>query len=226
MVGQTAPADAAMPDPLTILTGDIVASSRLGAGDLDALIAALVAAAAHAARWAGGSGDAAFTRFRGDGWQCLGPAPHLALRTALYLRAAVRAEGRDRDSRVSVGIGAGDAPSGAHDLSGASGPAFELSGRGLDGIGRAARFDIAWQSPPSDAPRRRAIFALCDEISRRWTPRQATVFGHMLAPGAATQSAVAEELGITQQMVAKHLRAGGDWALRVALEAHEASTTP
>lgn len=200
---------------LAVLTGDVVASSRLSSKDLDDVLDAVAASAGTAASWTGAR--ARFGRYRGDGWQCLGPSPALSLRAALFIRAGLRSRRRDLDTRISIGIGTGAVPEAG--IAAASGPAFERSGAGLDGMGRAARFAF---SPVGNVGLRNAVFALADEISRRWTARQAEVFIHALPPDAPTQSAIGERLGVSQQMVAKHLRAGGDWALREAMAALEA----
>ena len=163
-----------------------------------------------------------FTRFRGDGWQCLAPCRKMALRATLFLRAHVRALDRDADTRVSAGVGAGTLP-GQDDLAAASGPAFEISGRGLDEMARAQQFAVAWASPPAAAGLTGAIFALTDEISRLWTARQAETLIETLAPGDAAQREIAGKRGVSQQAIAKRLSAGGDWALQRALAAVEAA---
>ena len=168
----------------------------------------------------GASWDPRFSSFRGDGWQCLVPAPAFALRGALILRARLAALGRPFDTRISIGIGAGELPE--RGLAAATGPAFELSGRGLDDMRHAQRFLIAWEAPPAEAPLLRAVFALADEISRNWTPAQAKVFARLLAEHPRpSQERLAGALGITQQTVAEHLTGGGDWALKEALSAVE-----
>ena len=206
---------------LAVLTGDIIRSSRLAPGTLDEVMAALAEGAAAMSGWEGARA-AAFTRFRGDGWQCLAPAPRLALRAALFLRAHVRALDRDADTRVSAGLGGGSLPEGA-DLAAAGGPAFEVSGRGLDEMPRAAQFAVAWAAPPPAAALTGAIFALADEISRLWTARQAETLIETLAPGDAAQREIADKRGVSQQAIAKRLSAGGDWALQRALAAVEAT---
>lgn len=205
---------------LAVLTGDIVRSARLPAGGLDRAIKRIEKAAGAAWAWGGLDGAPCFTRFRGDGWQCLAPSETLALRTALLLRAGVRSLGRGCDTRVSVGIGTGDF--GDVTLASASGAAFEISGGGLDRIGRAHRLAVAWETPPECADSICAVFALADEIAGRWTPRQADVMVHALQPDTPTQEMVAREIGVTQQMVAKHLSAAGERPLRIALRALEA----
>jgi hypothetical protein len=202
---------------LAVLTGDIVRSSALPPGSLDAAMQALAAAADAAAAWRGT--PSLFTRFRGDGWQCLAPEPALALRAALFLRAAIRRLGRDFDTRISVGFGSGDVP--AAGLAAADGTAFRAAGNGLDMMARQVRLRATWSEPPPAAAHLAAIYTLCDAISRRWTPAQATVLADMLVPEAPTQAAIAAKAGVSQQMVAKHLGASGEWAVQDALAAVE-----
>jgi hypothetical protein len=210
--------DAAFPEEFAVLTGDIIRSSKLSAQTLDAAIAALEAGASAMARWEGAA-DTSFTRFRGDGWQCLAPSARFALRATLFMRASLSAALREVDTRISIGIG--PARLSAEGLAAASGPAFELSGRGLDKMARAQSLAIAWARPPGSARAISAIVALCDEISRLWTPRQAEFLLEALSPGDEPQEVLAERRGISQQAVAKHLRAGGGWALQEALRAVE-----
>lgn len=205
---------------LAVFTGDIVRSSRLPPGGADRAVARIEEAASTTWAWGSSDGGPRFTRFRGDGWQCLAPSEDLALRGALFLRARLRDLGRDFDTRISVGIGAGDV--GGATLASASGAAFEASGSGLDRIGRLSRLAVAWDTPPACADLIGAIYALADEIARRWTPRQAIVVAHALQPKAEAQEAIAREIGVSQQMVAKHLSAAGERPLRLALRVLEA----
>ncbi len=204
---------------LAVLTGDIIKSSRLPEGTLDVAMAALGAAAAAMSAWPE-AGAARFARFRGDGWQCLAPRPAQALRAALFLRAHLRALDRETDTRISVGIGPGIAPLGGG-LAAASGAAFELSGRGLDDMTRPQTFAVTWAAPKPGAGLIAAVFALADEISGLWTPRQAEVMIETLGPGDTAQRQIAGRRGVSQQAIAKHLSAGGDWALQRALAAVE-----
>lgn len=210
--------DAVSPD-LVVLTGDVIRSSRLAPGQLDEVMAALARGAAAMSAWPDAR-PARFTRSRGDSWQCLAPGPALGLRAALFLRAHVRALRFDADTRISVGRGPGALPA-ADDLAAAFGPAFELSGRGLDAMGRVPQFAVAWAEPPAGAALIGAIFVLADEVSRLWTPRQAEVLVETLAPGDAAQRELADRHGVTQQAIAKRLSSSGDWALQRALSAIE-----
>lgn len=227
---------------IVVFTGDLVASSKLSSDDLVKAMRALELASYDvmrvgglvASRFTEFAGDHAlgaphfapewerrFSAFRGDGWQCIGPEPAFALRGALVMRAHLSSLGRQFDTRISIGIGAGWV-TGRENLAAASGPAFELSGHGLDSIGQNRRLAIAWETPPKTAPLIRAIFALADEISRNWTPGQAKIFARLLLEEPRpSQEKLATTLGITQQTVAAHLSGGGDWALQEALRALE-----
>lgn len=210
-----------MPEILAVLTGDVIRSTRLAPEALDAVMAGLAAGAAAMSAWEGAE-PARFTRFRGDGWQCLAPSPPRALRAALFLRAHVRALDGDADTRVAVGIGPGSLPA-RGGLAAASGPAFEVSGRSLDGLRAPEQFAVAWPAPPPGAALTGAVFALADEISRLWTARQAETLIETLAPGDAAQREIAGKRGVSQQAIAKRLSGGGDWALQRALAALEAA---
>jgi hypothetical protein len=205
---------------LAVLTGDLIRSTRQAAGVLDAAMQALAAGAAAMSGWPAGR-PARFTRFRGDGWQCLAPAPASGFRAALFLRACLRAAALDLDTRVSVGIGPGTVPAGG-DLGAAGGPAFEVSGRALDEMAKVQQLALAWTEPPPCAALHGAVVALADEISRLWTARQAATMIDTLAPGDIPQQRIAERHGVSQQAIAKRLSAGGDWALQRALSAMEA----
>ncbi len=206
------------PSDICVLTGDIVASSKLSADGLDAALDVLRGGAAVAAGWSGL--ESSFTRFRGDGWQSLGPAPRLALRAVLFMQARLRAADLGCDTRISAAIGPGVVPDSA-DLASASGPVFEMSGRNLDAMARGRRLALGRVGAANGGTAEQAVVALCDEISGRWTARQAAVFVLALQPGAGPQAEHAARLGVSQQMIAKHLKAGGDRALRVALAAVE-----
>lgn len=214
---------------IVVFTGDLVASSKLSPEDLTRAMRVVEEAyLSHIWRPIRDvTGDISEARlrvlsaFRGDGWQCLSPDPAYALRGALILRAHLGTLGRAFDTRISIGVGSGWVSDQEHPGI-ASGPAFELSGHGLDTIGQNRRLAIAWEHPPGEAPLIQAIFALADEISRNWTPGQAKVFARLLVEDPrSSQERLAAGLGITQQSVARHLARGGGWALEEALRAVE-----
>ncbi len=177
-----------------IFTGDIVDSTTLDTATLDAIFDGLVQAAAEIGSWQ--DGPVPFARFRGDGWQ-MAMSPHFSFRALILLRAAVRSQGKRLDTRIGVGIGAGDLAGG--DLARAEGPAFVASGRALDVMTRGARMRA-----PDGPLALRAALPLADRVIQGWTQRQAQVAAGLIVPEAPAQSAVATPLGISRQMAQRH----------------------
>lgn len=194
-----------------VFTGDIVRSSDLEAGGLTQVFAALETTAQQIANWP--DSTAAFVRFRGDGWQMALP-PHYALRAALVLRAAVRATGKGRDTRIGIGIGAGQLT--GHDLAGADGPAFVQSGHALDTMKRQCL--LAASDAGSEL---RIALPLADRIAQGWTPKQARIVLHLLSPQPPTQKALAAELGTRRQLIQKQADAAGIAALTESCAVYE-----
>ena len=95
-----------------------------------------------------GGRDARFTRFRGDGWQCLAPAPALALRAALFLRAHLRA--LDRDARhPRLGRHRPRQPARGRRSRGGDGPGLrDLRPRPRQDGRAPSSFAVAWAAPP------------------------------------------------------------------------------
>jgi hypothetical protein len=190
-----------------VLTGDLVGSTRFAPEAIERAMAVLSSAAP----------EGHFTRYRGDGWQAVVAPPARALRAALGLIARLAAEDGLPATRIAIGLGPVESL-GTADLSDARGAAFETSGRALDGIGRAARLAI---DGTAITPLHRAIVALLDERSTRWTPEQARAIALALAPAEPTQAEIAATLGISAQAVNYRLAGAGWNALRQAVSAWE-----
>lgn len=231
--------------PIAVLTGDLIASTAADVSAVDRAIQALAQAARILGDWAGH--DTRFTRFRGDGWQLYLEKPGLTLRAALYLTAYLRAAEAGLATRMAIAI----APSyrlGAQGLSGASGLAFEKSGRGLD---QMKRQDLIAFDADSDARKvsavaptahagpdvtpgphskpdlwQKAILDLALWQASRWTRDQATAIALALHPDPPTQDRIAQSLGITRQAVQVRLKGAGLHALKSALTAFETEQTP
>lgn len=83
--------------------------------------------------------------YRGDSWQILLSEPHLAMRTAFYLRAGLKTQ-HQADTRVSIGIGTVDhLPK--KSLAQADGEAFRFSGTGLDILDKKEKM-VCWLIQP------------------------------------------------------------------------------
>lgn len=196
---------------VAVLSGDLIASTDAGSQPTERAMNRLMrAAAGPQARNAPGN----FTRFRGDGWQVLVENQSLALRSSLWLFASLQSVRDLPQTRIAIGIGAMN-PLPGGDLSAASGPAFEASGRALDAMSRSDRFAIAG---PGVTPLQRAIIALVEEQTGRWTPEQAEAAALYLAPDEPTLKGIAGVLGISTQAVHSRIRGGGAQALRQAVK--------
>lgn len=200
-----------MPITIAVINGDLVKSTSLPEPRLDLAFRTLEAAAEDIAGWQAPEAPTAFSRNRGDGWQVFIADPGLALRAALYLRAALRAQGRDLATRMAVGIADGGPPE-TRDLNTANGPAYVAAGHALDTMKAPVEMCVA--SPDAAL---RAVFRLSDHLSRGWTPKQAAALMPVLAPKGATHQAIAARQHVTRQAVGQALRSAGYDAINDAL---------
>lgn len=196
---------------IAVLTGDLVLSALLGPERITRAFGALEACALMQAGWMGAS--LRFTRHRGDGWQVVLARPRMALRSALTFRAALRAQGDEFDSYISIAEGVAPRDIVA-DLNSQTGEVFVESGRGLDELKEAKRGRMIHNSfGPVDA-----ATILADRLSQGWTQAQAAAILPTLAPDYdGTHSAIARRLGKSRQAVTKSLQASGQDGLELAL---------
>lgn len=194
---------------VSVLSGDIIASTSLSAEQQDAIMAALSEACATAGGWHGA--PLHFTRQQGDGWQAILMHPQRALRTALYCQSAVRSLGKSVSTRISLADGDIDhLPEG--DLNSATDAVFVRSGRLLD---RLDRHEVMRHEAGGALG---AATRLFDHISQGWTAAQARAIHPMLAPDPPRYSDIAQELGISRQAVGQALDGAGFGPIRDALE--------
>jgi hypothetical protein len=199
-----------------VLTGDIIASSRLSPERL---------ARARAVILKGGQRFHPRLRpaiyglpefFRGDAWQLL-MEPNRSLRTALHIRALLSAE-IGVETRISIGVGGVDVIDRAH-VSLSTGEAFTLSGHALDEI--TGYFDLTGALPERAGPLAGwfpAVLHLCSGLMRHWTRRQAEIVSLALLSDKLTHERIARSLHppVSKQTVSESL-AGAGW--RTLLEA-------
>lgn len=201
---------------IAVLTGDLIRSTDADAGSVDAALAVLGDAAEEIAKWQ--SSSARFTRARGDGWQMYLTNPSLCLRACLYLRASLLVHTSELGSRISVGIGTGVLPQDG-DLNSASGPAFVLSGRGLEAMSHNQTLACALEILSGGAVT--AVFSLADSHGQNWTQAMARSLAPMLLPNPPSQSNVASRLGLSKQAVRDALKRVDLHTLQRALQAFE-----
>jgi hypothetical protein len=194
----------------TVLTGDLVASSRLTKTQVDHVMTDLEGAADEVQRWS--DLPFGFARQSGDGWQMALGQPQLGLRAALFLISQLRAKHPEIETRIALAEGEGTL---APDLNSASGPAFTASGRLLGKMTKNIRLDHAAGGAKA------ATLALTDQITQSWTQAQAQALSYALHPTAPPRSEIAATLGISREAVNQRLWGGGFPALERALSAWE-----
>lgn len=210
----------------SVITGDLIASSKASPEAVDHAMAVLSAAAAEIVGWGLSEqvevGDTHFTRFRGDGWQIIVSTADFGLRAAIFLYARLAAEPGLPATRIAVGTATIDSIPGA-DLSDAHGAAFAVSGRALGQMERGERLRFAGQGI---TPCHSALIALLNDRISDWTAEQAEAVAHTLPPDAPTQAAIAATLGISPQALSYRLT-GAKWqTLRRVLGEWERPTPP
>ena len=189
-----------------VLTGDIIRSNRLDEQEMNKVRSCLSEAVKRMQDWDRIYGGPDF--IRSDRWQLMLTQPDLALRVAIYLRAAMRAS-RLSDTRISIGLGHINDMD-PDQISKSSGEAFSLSGQGLDEmkihINMTIRLPESAQMLSDWAP---LVVHLCDAVINRWTRRQSEIAGLALDIQKPTHAEIAEQLStnITRQAVSDSLKA-------------------
>jgi len=204
-----------MSELYTVLTGDLVKSSKLDPAELDAVREAFFAAADQIKLWQEGLIVGAPEFYRGDAWQLLLSDPSKFLRVALYIRTALRQ--KRWDTRIAIGIGGIDNIN-RRQISLSVGESFTLSGHSLDAMGSTAGF--TFDAPPGLKARTgwvQPMLDLCDALVGRLKPRQSEMVCEALAPSGPSQSHIATRLGISQQAVSAALVSAGWSAIANAL---------
>lgn len=209
-----------------VLTGDIVASRTLPPATRRQLPKVMQRCSATIARQFAAAGPVGIDLYRGDGWQLLLQQPAAALRVATLIRATLRMS-LDRgaaDTRVSIGVGGIDFLPG-DEVSHGDGPAYRLSGAGLEELDRRCRMLV--QIVDRSDPLLAALIATTDALITAWTPSQARAVVGALS--GHTQGHIAEQwkpAPISQQAVAQHLERARWYAVDPALRAFEETLMP
>lgn len=166
--------------------------------------------------------------YRGDSWQVATHDPSLALRLAVSMAAALRAADLGVETRMAIGLGRVDGPQ-TGPVPERMGPAYVLSGRAIDQMGRRRGIELVCGDPYSALSWLPAQAMACSHIVSGWTRRQAQVAHLVLGFGAPQQISLADQLGISQQAVSSIHRSSGVkvvLAILDALESAVAAITP
>ncbi len=205
-----------MAEAKSVLTGDLIGSTKAGAAATDRAINVLRSAAHEVSSWL--HSDTRFTRYRGDGWQMyLDAQPGLVFRVCLFLAARLRHADTGLASRFAAGIGSVNYV-GAVGLSDASGEAFEISGQAIDTMDRKRRMVIGGDGV---TPWHEAVFEVADWMIRRWSSEQAEAVALALEHDGAPMAELAARIGVSRQAFEARLGGSGLRALDTALWAFD-----
>ncbi len=194
------------------LSTDLIGASEFWTGkEVEALAHALEALLTAPARVMG------FAVSQGDSFQLECAAVH-ALRVALLFELLARAGGKP-GARVAFAFQR-ERPDKSLPITVRTGPAYRAAGRGLRTMTDTDYRIRYFTSDEAEAGWQEAI-KLCGLMTTRLTHRQAEVLRHVLHRPAAEQSDISETLGISQQAVSKHMRAGHMKQLATLVNAFE-----
>jgi len=205
-----------------VLTGDLVKSSSLSAGELEAVRDCVLDSIGEIKAWKRGLVKGKPEFFRGDAWQLVIGLPESALRAAIFLRASVLAQGWV-DSRISIGLGMVEDVS-TKRVSLSTGQAFTLSGHGLDAMTMYARMTIQLSESTGNLANWAPVYGhLCDALIRSWTQRQAEIVRLAIANQDSTHEEIAAMLNppISKQAATKSLSGANWYAIEEALHCFE-----
>lgn len=189
---------------LAVITGDIVHSSRATAAVLSRAHRRIEQVIADFSESSGCRGEL----YRGDALQILVPEKHQAPAICVGLISALASEGLNITLSLAFAVAAS-----AERVALSQGPAFELSGQGLEDTPRGG-----WSVHSSDEEltiRLGLATELVGFVLSKLTRKQAQILYYWLTHERCEQQQIAEAFGMTRQNVSLHWRkAGGPQLVR------------
>lgn len=188
---------------VAIITGDIVDSTKMTAGERAAMLQLLQSLPVCLSPIC----KTNIEIFRGDGFQLKITEPNNALQIALAIRAIIRANkfknnNGQWDVRMAIGIGTLDYETDS--LFTSDGEEFRLSGRSLDLIGKSR---LIIETPWEEVNKELMVSTLfADDVVSSWTTSQSRIMFEKLVKNQS-QEEIGNTLGVTRQMVSKALKA-------------------
>jgi len=199
------------PDKLyAIITGDIVASSRLSSNKREMLHKVMMDSSKVLQDEFKDAVPMGVDIFRGDSWQIIISKPAKVLRLALFYKAMLRAkmESHRFNTRMAIALGHVDFIPGNR-VSEGYGEAYQLSGKALESMPKASNMSFVFPGMELEKALN-VVIRLIDSISSRWSDRQALAVTGALR--GWKQEKIAEKWWkkkVTQQAVAQHLSRAG-----------------
>lgn len=179
-----------------VLTGDFVKSRSIAGEQYDTVLYQLEQLLVSQAEASGCS----YNFYRGDAFQILLPQPQQAVKLTLYIRLTLLSLARD----CKISIGLGEVTNLRQDVKSASGPAFTLSGNGLDQLAGGQRLAIHCQQPLLQDVLAVPL-QMADNMLSKLTARQAeALLLYFLTPGSSHEN-IAVKLGTSRANVTKLL---------------------
>ncbi len=191
-----------------VITGDFTGFSRLDRHVRQSMPGLMAEAGDAFRRILPGAMPYPVSVFRGDSWQVLLTDPACALRAAVFIRAYIRAFGRDGslDTRMAIGIGDVDyVPE--ENVSAGDGPAFRCSGKMLEKMTSPRSGTLRYAF--ADAVFEQLIDALVfstGALMEAWRPLQARAVAGCMEGLKQKQIAESWPVSVTCQAVSRHLK--------------------
>lgn len=203
-----------------VITGDIVASSRLSPKERLQLHAVMKRAGSELKNQLGPAMPLGVDIYGGDTWQVLLSEPKKALCAALLYRAHLLASTEKTDTRLVIGIGTVDfVPRGR--VSEGEGEAFQASGRLLTEGQGASRMRFAAPGHPEWELWDVVVTLLDALIVRQWTAKRALALTGALRHWTQKRIRTLWKPPIRQQSVVEHLQGAAWEATEQTLDAFE-----
>ena len=193
-----------------VITGDLVASSKLNAAEYDWAMEQLESVLSDCNTFLKGQGDAQIQSeiYRGDGFQLMTDQFHLSATVAVFLKVGLLSDrpfSKPLNSTISIGLGVDTRKNNATSLGRVNGPAFQLSGRGLDKTPKGSMSFHCTEPNESDSSISllentvSKSLALCDLIVSGLTEKQSQLLYQDMKLGFPSNSELALALGMSEQ---------------------------
>ncbi len=199
-----------MEERYAVLTGDLIASSKLAPEQLQEVMGFLQSRPEVFEQTYPGSVVGQMAVFRGDAWQMLLRRPEMALRCALYFRSSLFARFGVR-TRLAIGIG-GVQHIDEGNISASTGEAFERSGIVLNRLETVKRSGDMGIEAGGGRDFLYTTVRLLDALADRWTKLQARSIEGVLLGYTQKEIADACFKKTIQQNIAKALQSA-DWSV-------------
>lgn len=205
-----------------VLTGDIIESSKLNAGQLEKNRVALQNIINEFIGFHPGVVIGNIAYFRGDGWQLLMAEPKYLLRLLLFIACGLKLA-EVNNTRVGIAIGSAENIN-YENISLSTGEAFSKSGKIMNNIEnmKVKKNKPLWRLEDKNTYRV-LTYEILGAVVNDWTNAVALAIYEALK--GRTQQEIADETGVVRQVVGRKLKRG-KWTLIKKILAEEENKAP